>query len=122
MHSPRTSGDGSPRRLEIWQSHRRVSLPPSRCYVAGQKVRPIGRFAILHIEGDARSAGDQWGQLIARMQDPSRPLTLRVANRLFGEQTFVFEQPYLEWTNSAFGAALEPVSFLTDAQASRNHI
>jgi serpin B len=77
---------------------------------------------VLHIDGDARRAGEQWGQLIARMQDASRQLTLRVANRLFGERSFVFEQSYLDWTNSAFGAALEPVSFRTAAQASRDRI
>jgi len=77
---------------------------------------------VLHSDNDAQAAGKQWGRLIEELQGPSRPLTLRIANRLFGEKTFAFEQPFLDWTKTVFGAALEPLSFKGAPDASRMHI
>ena len=49
-------------------------------------------------------------------------MTVRIANRLFGEKTYAFEQPYLTRVQSAFGAPLEPLDFLHAGEDGRRHI
>jgi serpin B len=77
---------------------------------------------VLHVEGDVGAVSTGFGKLQTSLQDPRRPLKLRIANRLFGEQTFAFEKPYLERTRTAFGAPLEPVDFHDNFEAGRVHI
>jgi serpin B len=77
---------------------------------------------VLHLQMDATTAGAQWGDLVRALEDPARPFTLRIANRLFGEKTFAFEQPFLAWTKQDFGAALQPMDFKHAADASRAQI
>lgn len=77
---------------------------------------------VLHLGGDAGKVAVQWGKLSLALQNPSRPLELRIANRLFGEKSFKFEEPFLDLTKSAFAAPLEPVDFRGAADPSRRHI
>jgi serpin B len=50
------------------------------------------------------------------------PVTIRVANRLFGEKTYSFDKNFLDTTNKDFGAGLEPLDFKNAADPSRVHI
>jgi serpin B len=77
---------------------------------------------VLHVTGERDAATQSWGKLTQAMQDPSRPLTLRIANRLFGEKTFAFEPSFLDRTKAAFGAPLEPLDFKGAPDASRQTI
>jgi len=77
---------------------------------------------VLHLDGDPATVGAAWGKLAGALQDPARPLTLRIANRLFGEQSFRFERPFLDATAAAYGAPLEPLDFVHAAEAQRVHI
>jgi serpin B len=77
---------------------------------------------VLHLEGSRETVMSDWGALARALQDPGRPLKLRIANRLFGEKTYKLEQPYLEQTKAAYGAALEPVDFKTAFEPARTHI
>jgi serpin B len=77
---------------------------------------------VLRLEGSTDEVAKAAGQLATYLQDPSRPLTLRMANRLFGEKSFTFEQAYLAETKSAFGAPLEPVDFKGAADQARQQI
>ena len=74
----------------------------------------------LRLEGSQAEVLAASGKLAAALQDPSRPLTLRIANRLFGEKTYRFETEYLEATR-AYGASLEPLDFRTDAEIKADH-
>jgi serpin B len=74
----------------------------------------------LDIGPDAAMTG--WGKLAAALQDPARPLQLRIANRLFGEQSYKLEPAYLEKTRAAYGAALEPLDFAKAPEPARAHI
>jgi serpin B len=76
----------------------------------------------LHLEGDPGTVLAAWGQLDGALQTPTRKLTLRIANRLFGEASFHFEQPYLDATAAAFGAPLERLDFQHAAEAQRARI
>jgi len=77
---------------------------------------------VLHLAGDVDAVATDFGKLQTSLQDPRRPLKLRIANRLFGEKSFRFEQAYLDRTRTAFGAPLEPVDFHDNFEAGRVHI
>lgn len=75
---------------------------------------------VLHLSGEADATA--LGTLLQALASPGRPLTLQVANRLFGEKTFGFRAPFLERTATVFGAPMEPVDFKSAHDASRLHI
>lgn len=77
---------------------------------------------VLHAEGTPEQALDVSGKLVASFRDPAKQVTLRIANRLFGEKTYSFEKPYLDRLNASFGAPLEALDFKTDAEGGRKHI
>ena len=76
--------------------------------------------SVLHFSGDGDAAA--LGKLSQALASPGRPLTFTIANRLFGEKTFTFQQPFLDSTKATFGAPLEPADFKGAADASRLHI
>ncbi len=78
--------------------------------------------AVLHAEADAAALAPRWGQLSRALADPDRPITLRIANRLFGEVGYPFKRAFLDDTRSAFGAPLEPISFSANPNAALAHI
>lgn len=77
---------------------------------------------VLHVEGSRDQVMSDWGKLSRALQSPSRPLSLRIANRLFGEKTFKFEQAFLDKTKTDFAAPLEPNDFINDFEPARVHI
>jgi serpin B len=77
---------------------------------------------VLRLEGSPETVMTASGRLAASLQDPSRPIVFRIANRLFGEKTYRFEPAYLDATRAAFGAGLEPVDFKRAAEPARVHI
>lgn len=74
----------------------------------------------MHFAAEPAATADGWGK-IARAVG-SRGLTLRMANRLFGEKTYVFEQPFLDMAQSSFGAPIELSDFKTSPEAVRTRI
>jgi serpin B len=77
---------------------------------------------VLHAEGEAAQAMDVSGKLLASLGGADSKVTLRVANRLFGEKTYTFDQGYLDRTKAAFGAPLEGLDFKHATDPSRLHI
>jgi serpin B len=77
---------------------------------------------VLHAEADADKAMDVAGKLLASFGGEGSGVTLRVANRLFGEKTYAFNQAYLDHTRAAFGAPLEALDFKKASDPSRVHI
>ena len=77
---------------------------------------------VLHLEGAPDAVMKSAGELAAYLQDPARPVTLRIANRLFGEKSYSFERPYLDQTKAAFGAPLEAVDFKGATEQARGQI
>ena len=77
---------------------------------------------VLHAEGDAERAMDVSGKLLASFGNEGNKVTLRVANRLFGEKSYTFDQGYLDRTKAAFGAPLEALDFKKAAEPGRVHI
>lgn len=77
---------------------------------------------VLHFEGEPAALGASWGALGRELSDPSRPIKLRIANRLFGEATYTFVPEFVERTKTAFGAPLAPVDFKTASEPARRTI
>jgi serpin B len=76
----------------------------------------------MHFAGEPDATVAGWGKLSRALSSPGRPRELRIANRLFGESTYKFDQTYLDKTASAFGAPLEPLDFKTGFEPARAHI
>lgn len=76
----------------------------------------------LHIGGSVDDFIASTGELVRTWNAGSGPTVLRVANKLFGEKTYAFEQPYVDKTGQIFGAPLEPVDFLKAAESARKLI
>lgn len=74
---------------------------------------------VLHVDGSPSETLPAWGRLVRALQDPARPVTLRIANRLFGEKSYAFDPAYLELTRGAFGSGLESVDFRSAFEAAR---
>ncbi len=77
---------------------------------------------VLHFGGEPDAVMRSWGAFSRALSDPTRPLTLRIANQLFGEKTYTFKQTYLDQTRAAFGAPLEQVDFKSAPEPSRERI
>ncbi len=76
----------------------------------------------MHLGGTPDEVMAQAGQLESALTAKGRPLTLRIANRLFGEKSYAFQSEYVEKTKKFFGAPLEPVDFVGSAEKTRTHI
>lgn len=74
---------------------------------------------VLHLDSAREGAGFEVGEAFDRMTKNSPGLTLRVANRLFGDKSFSFSKDYLQKTEAAFGAPLEALDFQKATEASR---
>jgi len=74
---------------------------------------------VLHFRGPADAVTRDWGALLRGLESPSRPNTLRIANRLYGEKSYTFEPAFLEKTRAAFGAPLEPTDFASASEPAR---
>ena len=77
---------------------------------------------VLHLEGAPADVMSTSGKLAAALQDPQSPITFRIANQLFGEKSYRFEQRYLDATKNAYGAPLEPMDFRNGADTARASI
>lgn len=53
---------------------------------------------------------------------PSEPLTLLVANRLFGQKAYEFRKPFLSGVRNHFGAPLQPMNFLKNPEGATREI
>ncbi|MFO0572032.1 MAG: serpin family protein [Polyangiaceae bacterium] len=77
---------------------------------------------VLHYAGPQAEAVRGVGQLGRSLESPGRAVTLRTANRLFGEKSYTFEKAFVEQTRADFGAPLEPVDFKHAADSARTHV
>lgn len=53
---------------------------------------------------------------------PSEPITLNIANRLFAQKDYDFRPAFLSLAKQNFGAAFEPLDFITNPAAATQHI
>jgi serpin B len=77
---------------------------------------------VLHVDGPGDRTLDVAGSLVASYGAPDQKVTVRIVNRLFGEKSYAFEQPYLARVKSAFGAPIEQLDFKNAPEDGRNRI
>jgi serpin B len=53
---------------------------------------------------------------------PSEPIVLGIANKLFAQKGYAFRPTFLSLVKQNFGAAFEPLDFVTNASAATQHI
>src|SRR6266536_3293423 len=53
---------------------------------------------------------------------PSEPITLSIANKLFAQKGYAFRPVFISLVKENFGAAFEPLDFVTNASAATEHI
>jgi serpin B len=66
---------------------------------------------VLHLDGDPKTLSTSAGKLLSVLDAPHDAYTLRVANRLFGEQTLPFDPAFVAVTRNDFGAELTKMDF-----------
>src|SRR5213595_4026769 len=57
-----------------------------------------------------------------RFGGPGEPIILSIANRLFAQKGYDFREGFLSLMKQNFGAAFEPLDFVTDASGATRHI
>lgn len=77
---------------------------------------------VMHMEGEKQASLDAAGKLAASLRRSEGAFKVAVANRLFGERTYAFEDSYLATAKDTFGASLAPVDFKLQPEASRQLI
>ncbi len=94
---------------------------------------------VLHFSSDASSAPASLASLQHSLEEmsvktadlvkdakrfggPSEPITLTIANRLFAQKGYDFRQDFLSLVKQNYGAAFEPLDFVTDASGATQHI
>ena len=97
-------------------------------YLGASGVTQKEMARVLHLPADKQALGESFTALRQMLEEaqqasvttvaqskkfggPSEPLTLRVANRLFGQKTYAFRKPFLSEVKTYFGAPLQPMSF-----------
>ncbi|MBN3313106.1 ILEU inhibitor, partial [Atractosteus spatula] len=63
-----------------------------------------------------------FSKLISELNKAGAPYKLSMANRLYGEKSFNFVEQYIAETRKHYQAELEPVDFITGAEAARQNI
>ncbi|MBX3273895.1 MAG: serpin family protein [Sandaracinaceae bacterium] len=95
-----------------------VALDMTFAGARGETAAEMAR--VLRAPSDAAALHEAAGNVLSTWNDPSREAyTLAVANRLFGERTYTFEEPFLALTRTTYRAPLEPLDFRSAADASR---
>jgi serine protease inhibitor len=94
---------------------------------------------VLHFPGDASAVPSSLASLQRSLEEmsvktaelvkeakrfggPSEPITLTIANRLFAQKGYDFRESFLTLVKQNYGAAFEPLDFVTDASGATQHI
>jgi len=97
-------------------------------YLGASGVTQEEMARVLHFPSDKQALGESFTALKQLLEDaqrasvetvahakkyggPSEAMTLRIANRLFGQKTYEFRKPFLGEVKTYFGAPLQPMNF-----------
>ncbi|MFO0550969.1 MAG: serpin family protein [Polyangiaceae bacterium] len=111
------SGDGN-----LALSPASISIALSMTYGGAKGETAAQMDKVLGFDAPPTQAMRAMGALQSSLTRAGQPITLRIANQLFAEKTYTFEQSYLDATLASFGAPVERVDFKKDAEGTRRHI
>ncbi|XP_057556137.1 serpin B13 isoform X3 [Hippopotamus amphibius kiboko] len=84
-------------------------------------MKPVGQGLHLHLE-KTEEIQNQFQRFLDEISKPTDEYELKIANRLFGEKTYLFLQKYLDYVEKHYHASMEPVDFVNAADESRKKI
>jgi serpin B len=96
-----------------------ISMALSMAFAGASGETEAEMRRVLHLEGSVAEIAAASGGYIQAMEELPAPLTLRIANRLFGERSAEFEPTFVGLTSEGFGAPLVRVDFLGAPDAAR---
>jgi len=120
--------------VDLWQQLRssdgNLAVSPASISVAlgmtwgGARGRTAEQMSqTMHFGEDARAYHAAAGSVLSTWNDPEREAyQLAVANRLFGEQSYTWQDDFLSLTRNGYGAPLESTDFRGAAEPARLHI
>ncbi|KAJ8376541.1 hypothetical protein SKAU_G00071210 [Synaphobranchus kaupii] len=73
----------------------------------------------LHLHKAAKDVHAVFSKLMSELNREGAPYALSLANRLYGEQSFNFEENYIQDTKKFYEAELETVDFISNAEVAR---
>jgi serpin B len=77
---------------------------------------------LLGFSGPADVVLSRWGNLARSLVDPKRPVTLKIANRLYAEKTYEVDTTYFTVARHAMDVWIEPVDFVSSTEEVRAKI
>lgn len=97
------------------------ALGMTRAGARGQTAEELR--AALHVSGEDEAWHTALGALTRDLNgDFSRGYTLQLANRLFGQEGYPFEEDFLGICDEDYGAPLEPWDFIADPEGGRERV
>jgi serpin B len=99
-----------------------VSLALAMTYDGARSETATQMAKVLHFDMPTDALHAAAGRLVASANEPSGGATVKVANRLFGDKAYTFEDPFLAVTRDRYGAELERVDFQGALDQSRAQI
>ncbi|MCA9607394.1 MAG: serpin family protein [Myxococcales bacterium] len=120
--------------MDLWQQLRRqegnLAVSPASISVAlamtwgGARGETADQMArTMHFGGDADAYHAAASAVLSTWNDPDQEAyQLAVANRIFAEQTYVWQDDFLTLTRDDYAAPLEPVDFRTAFEPARARI
>ncbi|XP_004638311.1 serpin B13 isoform X2 [Octodon degus] len=111
-----------------------MSTAVGMIFLVTQRVTTSQLQKVFHLEKDTESSGikdedkkienteeihEQLQTFLTEIRKLSEDYDLYIANRLFGEKTYLFLQKYLDYVEKYYHASMEPVDFLNEADQSR---
>ena len=98
-----------------------ISLAFAMTYAGASGDTASQMQTVLHLPAD-EVLHSSAASLLASWNSGATDYKLSVVNRLFGEASYKFEEPFLEVTKNTYQAPLETLDFKSNAEAQRVHI
>lgn len=99
-----------------------IAIPLTIAWGGAKGATATQLQSLLHLVGAPDIVLSRWGNLAKSLTDTKRPLTLKIANRLYGEKTYNIDTTYFTIVRHAFDVWIEPVDFVTGAEEMRGKI
>ncbi|KAM8823420.1 serpin peptidase inhibitor, clade B (ovalbumin), member 1, like 3 [Spinachia spinachia] len=115
---PRHTGAEQMQMQMQMQQHVAFKLPP---HLQKRAAEPAAKKC-LETEGCQDDVHVSFSHLLSELNKADAPYALNVANRLYGEKSYVFVKDYLGSTEKHYSAKLEPVDFVNSSAAARLNI
>ncbi len=125
--SPELAGQMNDFGLDLWRRaapEGNTAMSPASVLLALEMTRAGARAdtaaemaQVLRVSGDADAVANAARRWVG--YSDMEGIDLRIANRLFGEQTFSFEQPFIDSSRQRWGAPLQSMDFRGAPEAAR---